>query len=824
MEAELETRRKLRDVGDRQRRLQLQALDRMLVEGGVLDDQQKLNVEREPVREMIPLIYSLQTGGSSDIEGDIPSQLDKLVAQQVLSQKKSAAMTIENFQSEMQPTLEVKAGLLAQQQIRDEERSANKIQRAHRDFVGRKNSSLAEKLLKLNLGMSKLQAVVRGSRCRTLIVRHNISAVSIQSMYRGYRSRVSTNELRRKISAAFLQRWLRYCIYRRKVNREKARLDMIIRQHHCATRIQSIWHMKVAKDEVYALQIRILAALEIQRCFRGSMGRRQMRRRRRWEAAVPGPERIQLGLQMIEESKAVFERQQVEIDMLHRAQERAEARVSHIYTELKDSEEELMILERELLEIDQIENDLVTLSRERNVLVSGTTRSVSSSGRDISSDIDFDKEREAETYALEITIQNKRLERERKRQELETEFAAVFLEVGKKKKALDKLELNLADMESTRERKDREFRRLQANLMQLLSEQKTELDDLRGKGIELETATAMTAAAATATALKAKEHEKRSTVMFSQTEELMKFQFMSMSLSYFSSLNMLKQLRDMNSDTTSSAITASADAAASAAAAATAANLPNIRRLDFGAGEFVDQSIVRKKNELEASSKADRDMEYIRINPLPDKAYNWSVNDVCRWLDVLSLGQYAAAFKEASVDGPFLMELREEDMVQVLGINHRLHVRKILVSIEKLRPLSQKEEKERGSVLSEALADNSREETQVVPDITIVFSQCRNGRIKKVEESLNFGFGIDGEDEKGNTLLLVACQNSNKRMVEMLLLRGASVNHQNGQGNSALHFALAFDTEGLLGEYLIEHGADDTLENIEGLTPYDGVV
>ena len=28
-----------------------------------------------------------------------------------------------------------------------------------------------------------------------------------------------------------------------------------------------------------------------------------MRRRRRWEAATPGPERIQLGLQMIDESK-----------------------------------------------------------------------------------------------------------------------------------------------------------------------------------------------------------------------------------------------------------------------------------------------------------------------------------------------------------------------------------------------------------------------------------------------------------------------------------------------------------------------------------------
>ena len=40
---------------------------------------------------------------------------------------------------------------------------------------------------------------------------------------------------------------------------------------------------------------------------------------------------------------------------------------------------------------------------------------------------------------------------------------------------------------------------------------------------------------------------------------------------------------------------------------------------------------------------------------------------------------------------------------------------------------------------------------------------------------------------------------------------------------TALHFALAFDKDGSLGEYLIEHGADDSIENVDGLTPYDGV-
>ena len=110
-----------------------------------------------------------------------------------------------------------------------------------------------------------------------------------------------------------------------------------------------------------------------------------------------------------------------------------------------------------------------------------------------------------------------------------------------------------------------------------------------------------------------------------------------------------------------------------------------------------------------------------------------------------------------------------------------------------------------------------------IPSIDTVFSQARNGRIKRVEESLNLGFKIDSEDERGNTLLLLAAQNSNKRLVEMLLLRGSNVNHQNQAGNTALHFALTFDQDGLLGEYLIEHGADDSLENAEGLTPYDGV-
>lgn len=126
--------------------------------------------------------------------------------------------------------------------------------------------------------------------------------------------------------------------------------------------------MKVAKEEFRSMRIHLLAVVEIQRIYRGYLGRKVMKRRREWKSATFGPERIKLGLKLIEESKVAFERQQEEIDALHCAQERVEARVSHIHAELKESEKELVILERELQEIDQIEKDLAIMTHERDIL------------------------------------------------------------------------------------------------------------------------------------------------------------------------------------------------------------------------------------------------------------------------------------------------------------------------------------------------------------------------------------------------------------------------------------------------------------------------
>ena len=44
-----------------------------------------------------------------------------------------------------------------------------------------------------------------------------------------------------------------------------------------------------------------LAAVQVQRVFRGVRGRRVAERKRKWESAEPGPERLQLGMSLIEE-------------------------------------------------------------------------------------------------------------------------------------------------------------------------------------------------------------------------------------------------------------------------------------------------------------------------------------------------------------------------------------------------------------------------------------------------------------------------------------------------------------------------------------------
>ncbi|EGZ28612.1 hypothetical protein PHYSODRAFT_472033 [Phytophthora sojae] len=675
------------------------------------------------------------------------------------------------------------------------------------------------------------------------------AAILIETVFRGFSCRVAYRAKLRESKARMLERVYRGHLGRRRARRLREEHERRRYQDRNAAKLQATWRMYVARGQYLTVRFSELAALEIQRMYRGLLGRREAARKKQWRDAAPGAERLALGLQLIEGSKQAFERQQSELDALHRAQEAAERQVSAVHNELREAEKELAVLERELQEIDQLDADVRELTHEAERLhaggVEGLLRNHRSSQQhqhlgngvpeassadnndaapyELGAENAFEskealKKRQADAYAVEMALSIKRSEREKKKRDLEAEFAGAFAEVQRKREALAALEERLADMEQTRMRKDREFARLQRHLMELLEEQKLELENLREKGIELETATATSAAAAAATAAKAREHEARSQAMFESTEELMKFQFMSMSLSYFSSLNMLKNLRDINADTTAAAITTTAETAATAAAAAAAANITPVTaalaKKKVG-GDAISNLLTtvaqRKQQELAQQQREEGEaLAPGKQQPLPEELRAWTVDDVGRWLDSLSLPQYKAAFREGAVDGEFLIELRAEDMAEVLGVSHKLHRAQL------------------DAVNHEANAARARGQEpaggeEVSLEVDTVFSQARNGRMKRLVESLDAGFPIDSEDDKGNTLLLLACQNVNQRMVELLVTRRANVNHRNAQGNTPLHFAMAYDGEGVLGEYLIAHGADDTIENNSGLTPYDGL-
>jgi hypothetical protein len=261
-----------------------------------------------------------------------------------------------------------------------------------------------------------------------------------------------------------------------------------------------------------------------------------------------------------------------------------------------------------------------------------------------------------------------------------------------------------------------------------------------------------------------------------------------------------------------------------------------MKKQGLGAEDLVEAATRTEK--MEESAKLAR-LEQARkamSRPFPEDVRTWNVEDVARWLDTLTLGQYKRAFEEAAVDGPFLLELREEDLRDVLGVVHTLHVRKIMLARDKVNPLSAKEERQLATIQDEdgaaaargedlMLLGGKRADTNVgdVPEKDVVFSQVRHSRLRRLKESLENGFPIETEDEHGNTVLLFAAQNVNKRIIEMLLDRGANVNHQNKQGNTALHYAMSYDVEGSIGELLIDRGADDTLTNTYGLSPYDGI-
>jgi len=105
----------------------------------------------------------------------------------------------------------------------------------------------------------------------------------------------------------------------------------------------------------------------------------------------------------------------------------------------------------------------------------------------------------------------------------------------------------------------------------------------------------------------------------------------------------------------------------------------------------------------------------------------------------------------------------------------------------------------------------------------IVFSFVRHNRYDAVEALIQQDQDIvKATDAKnGNTLLHVACQNNNRRLTKLLLKNHIEINARNIRGNTALHYCYQYDFHDL-AEYLLAHGADDSILNEDGFVAVDG--
>merc|ERR1719436_2247219 len=105
----------------------------------------------------------------------------------------------------------------------------------------------------------------------------------------------------------------------------------------------------------------------------------------------------------------------------------------------------------------------------------------------------------------------------------------------------------------------------------------------------------------------------------------------------------------------------------------------------------------------------------------------------------------------------------------------------------------------------------------------VVFSFVRHNRYEAVEALITQEVDtLKATDERGNTLLHIACQNNNRRIVKLLIKNGISVNEQNAKGNTPLHYCSQYGFM-QLADYLLAHGADDGIPNHLGLMPPQGI-
>lgn len=295
-------------------------------------------VTSSPTRVMPPLDYSPLEDLPEELQRatDAYSVMDDAARDEaeMLRIRKAAgdgggAMSLEQFQRDQAAAASEAAAWRLATKKAFRKRSESELERARveaalrlqplvRGVLGRKRARRLrlerDENQKRSAAATKVQTVARGylARRRAGVVRENAmaelvlggSALRLQRMGRGMLGRRRAARRRRQVVALKIQRCYRGHLGRRSAARKRAMLEHLRERNRAAVVLQAWWRCRVAVDGYARARATSIAAIEIQRCFRGMIGRKKVSRRLEWEKAEPGPERLKLGVRLIEDSKA----------------------------------------------------------------------------------------------------------------------------------------------------------------------------------------------------------------------------------------------------------------------------------------------------------------------------------------------------------------------------------------------------------------------------------------------------------------------------------------------------------------------------------------
>ncbi|KAG6621321.1 response receiver [Phytophthora cinnamomi] len=571
---------------------------------------------------------------------------------------------------------------------------ARVIQRAFRAFYAR---TLTRRLYRERcaIHMQRLwRARVARKRYKGL-KREDWAVRLLQRHWRGKMGRTSYKQrMLEYLSALDIQRITRGWLARGKVMRRRQQI------HQAAVRIQQLMRRYVACRKLFRQRLQRNAAMKIQRVFRGLLGRRRFdREREKFLFSKTQSQGLTFGKQLLLEYKLYGTKLQSDVALLAREKSDVEAQAEKLVKEICEFDEGVRLLEAELLALGKAETD--------NNAPGGANRTLD------------------ETAKWALREQKMRLDRE---------FTQMLAQIAQRREKLGTLEETLARVDQERLRKEEELKALERKLVLLLEEQQKELARIRAKqetrsqlaldlippgsvltgpGTGISSAMSPgpgsvfasspvaggpTTFSPTSSALGpgsgfpshssgaigarvpgpagtqgfSQQQRQEAASLMESTETMMKFGFMSMSMTYFSSMNMVRAMRKIG------AHHLTLDSAAAVSQHRwpenSAAEMPSKAAASIGG--LATMSPAGFQPSIPAGG-------FPGQQPLQVAA--WSVSDVGRWLDTLALAQYKRAFADATVDGALLLHLTDDDLRNTLGMEHHLHRKKVLTTVEEMR-------------------------------------------------------------------------------------------------------------------------------------------